>query len=191
MSKVTSVRISDENLEYCDEMGIKPSAYINEKLDEDRASAGLTRREQLERELAQVREERSRKKRTIDDLEDKASEIEQQLEEYQGTQEREIEDALEGLHWLTRVHPDLRPVKEYTAVVRKKTGLRHSLLVDLCDSVDIHYAELLGSNVEELDNRGVERGELYSHELYDEPAGDELTSDEEEAIRAFLRNERL
>ena len=187
MSKPTSVRLSDENAEYVAEMGISPSTYINQKLDEDRAYAGLTRREQLERELAEAREERSRKQRAVDELEDSVAELEEKLSDYKGTVDQELDDAIEGLHWLTRVHPELRGSKEHMDVVIRKTGFRHSLLVDLCNEVDIHYGELMAPQYEDLESRGIGFDEREDHEMYDAEAGEELTTEEEEQVREWLR----
>lgn len=188
--KVSSVRWKGENWEYIQEMDIAPSRWANEKMAEERRTAGLTRRDRLERELGELREERQRKERLANELADKEAEIERKLKEYENNIEQEVEDAIKGLDWITRVHPDLRTDKEQMRAVIKNTGLRHSLLVDLCESVDIHYGELLGECYTVLtEEMGVPYEDIYSHPLYDESAGEELTSEEEGQVRAFLREQ--
>jgi seryl-tRNA synthetase len=184
--KRTSVYLSKENWEYKEEMGISISTYVNEKLDEDRRTAGLTKREQLERELAEVREEYNRKSRAADELADKKAELKKQLGNYEDNKEQEVEDALDALNWIVRVHPELRSEKENMSIVINKTGLRHSLLVDLCDEVDIHFCDLLSNQMDELEERGIGYDDRNSHELYDEDAGQKLTDDEREQAREFL-----
>jgi seryl-tRNA synthetase len=184
--KRTSVYLSKENWEYKEEMGISISTYVNEKLDEDRRTAGLTKRKQLERELAEVREEYNRKSRAADELADKKAELKKQLGNYEDNKEQEVEDALDALNWIVRVHPELRSEKENMSIVINKTGLRHSLLVDLCDEVDIHFCDLLSNQMDELEERGIGYDDRNSHELYDEDAGQKLTDDEREQAREFL-----
>lgn len=184
--KRTSVYLSEKNWEYKEEMGISVSTYVNEKLDEDRRTAGLTKREQLERELAEVREEYNRKSRAADELADKKAELEKHLGNYEDNKEQEVEDALDALNWIVRIHPELRSDKENMSIVINKTGLRHSLLVDLCDEVDIHFCDLLSNQMDELEERGIGYDDRDSHELYDEDAGQKLTDDEREQAREFL-----
>jgi len=184
--KRTSVYLSEENWEYKEEMGISISTYVNEKFDEDRRTAGLTKREQLERELAEVREEYNRKSRAADELADKKAELEKHLGNYEDNKEQEVEDALDALNWIVRIHPELRSDKESMSIVINKTGLRHSLLVDLCDEVDIHFCDLLSNQMDELEERGIGYDDRDSHELYDEDAGQKLTDDEREQAREFL-----
>lgn len=188
-SKKSSIRWTDENLEYINEMIDNVNGYVNELVARERRSAGLTRREQLQRELAELREERQRKQRLVDELADREAELEHQLDEYAGNIEQELEDYVEGISWITRVHPDLRRDKEHMSVVLRKTGLRHSLLVELVEAVDIHYSELLTQQVDALEARGIPYEELSSHPLYDEEAGDELTDEEEDQVREFLRDQ--
>lgn len=184
MSRPTSVRLSDENADYVDEMDISPSTYINSKLDEDRRTAGLTKKQKLERELAELREERNRKERKAAEIAEQVDELEGQLESYSQNKEKEIEDAIEGLHWITRVHPAARADKQAMHTVLSKTGLRWHIIKDLVDSVDIHFCKVVGQVTERYDEFGVD--EPKNHLLYDDEAGIGLTAAEEELVREFL-----
>ncbi|QPV64498.1 hypothetical protein I7X12_07770 [Halosimplex litoreum] len=150
---------------------------------------GLTRREKLESELAEIRDEKRKVSRRLDDLEDDEQRVQQELEQYTGKLDTRISEVVDGLDWLTRVHPELRPHKEYTEVVRKKTGLNHSMLVDLCEAVDVHYSagDVLNQHRDELDDRGIGFDELDEHPLHDAEAGDKLTEDEIEAVSEYLQ----
>lgn len=188
-SKNSSIRWTADNAEYLDEMVDNVNGYINDLVARERRTASLTRREKLERELAEVREERARKAKSLESLELTESELKNKLENHTENVEARIDSIVDGLGIVTIVHPTLRGDKEWMTMVRNKTGLKHSVLVDLCDSVDIHCQDVPLNQIEHFDEQGVSWEDLCSHPLYDDEKGRDLTEAEEEEVRQWLENE--
>lgn len=186
MTKTTSFRPPEDVAEYLEEMVDNKSEYIIGLIRDEMRTRGLTRREKLERELAEIQEEHNRKTRAAEELAERKAALEKKLGNYAEDKEQEVEDALDELDWLIRVHPELRREKEHMETVISKTGLRQNVLVNLCDEVDIHYCDLLTNQIDVLDERGIGYDELKEHRLHDENAGQELTDEEREQARAFL-----
>jgi uncharacterized FlaG/YvyC family protein len=189
MSDTTSIRWTKENREYVDEMIDNVNGYINDLVARERRTASLTRREKLERELAEVREERARKEKSLDDLELTESELKNKLENHTENVEARIDSIVDGLGIVTIVHPRLRGDKEWMTMVRNKTGVKHSVLVDLCESVDIHCHDVPLKQIEHFDEQGVSWEDLCNHPLYDDEKGRELTEAEEDEVREWLQTE--
>lgn len=186
MSGTTSIRWTNENQEYVDEMIDNVNGYVNELVARERRAAGLTRREQLERELAEIRDKRARKERSLDELELAEAELKNKIEDYTQDLEGRIEEIIDDLGIVTMVHPYLRGDKKWMEMVRNKTGLRHSVLANLCDSVDIHCHNIPLNQAEHFEEQGVPWEDLCNHSLYDNEKGRNLTDDEEEEVRQWL-----
>lgn len=186
MTKTTSFRPPEDVAEYLDEMVDNKSEYIIGLIRDEMRTRGLTRREKLERELAEIQEEHNRKTRAAEELAERKAALEKKLGNYAADKEQEVEDALVELDWLVRVHPAFRGDKAHMSTVIRKTGIPHTTLVKLCDEVDIHYCDLLTNQIDALEEIGIGYDELDDHRLHDEEAGQELTDEEREQARAFL-----
>lgn len=181
-----SFRAPDDINEYLDNLVDNKSEYVINLIKQDMRTRGLTRREKLEEELAELRDEKRKVSRRLDSIKEDEERLQTELENYRDNIDARVDDIIDSLGAITVVPPQLRDDKDTMANVIRKTGLDFNTLVDLCGTIDLHFSFVGEHNFEKLVRMGLE--DYTDHELY-QPDNEHmtLTDDEQEQVREYLR----